>query len=487
MTPLKLALVNPPFEYYPGIKAKSFSYTRPPLGIAYLASYLRENFSSEIQIRLIDCEAELIKSAQDAIKVILQSKPDVVGLSTVTGTYHAVAEIAQLVKEAKPNTVLIAGGPHVTALPEEPILGVDVKVISEGETSLLQYLEARFLNGKNSQIDGCIEFEDGKIVSRGAPRELIEQLDTIPMPAWDLLRKGAYYHSYPYKRVHNFTTMFTSRGCPFCCTFCGNELLWQRRVRYHSLDRVYQEIKHLVKEDYNLIFFDDDTFTSNRSRVVSICEYIKKHHPALRWVCHIRADTVDKDVLTLMKKAGCVEVQVGIESGDEQVLKNTNKGLDLNVTRETFKWLHSLRINSWATFILGNSGETPATIQKTIKLANELNPTYCSFIALLPFPGTRAFEEFKEKGWITTYDWRNYSWHGRPIINLPELSTDDLVQWRKRAYKAFYLRPKKLLQSALNLLQALSWREMVRNFLAWLVLVSPKRAQQKYANQLRKS
>lgn len=471
---LKLVLVNPPFRYHPGVKGSSFNYTRPPLGIAYLAAYLRENFPTPLGIRLFDCEAEKIRTSQGAVRAITEFDPDVVGLSTVTGTYHAVSEIAQGIKRAMPNVVTIAGGPHITALPKEPTSGIDVKIVGEGELSLLQYLKARFLDGESSEIDGCIVFEDGKIVSCRPARNLIEPLDTIPIPARDLFRRRAYYHSYPYKGGRNFTTMFTSRGCPFNCTFCCNELLWGRMVRYHSLEKVYQEIDSLVKDGYNLVFIDDDTFTSNTKRVASICEYIKHNHPAFRWICHIRADTADREILTLMKAAGCVEVQVGIESGDEQILKNINKGMDLGSARKIFPILHSLKINSWTTFIIGNSGETPKTVRETIEFAKELDSTYCSFIVLLPLPGTHAFEEFRKNGWITTYDWRCYSWHGYPVIDLPELSSDELVKWRKRAYKEFYLRPKKLVQSAVNMLKALSWREMVRNLFAWWVLIFPK-------------
>jgi radical SAM superfamily enzyme YgiQ (UPF0313 family) len=476
--PLRVTLVNPPFQYFPGIRSGTESYTRPPLGIAYLAAYLRRNAQAPLALKLIDCEAEGFVDSDTTAAAIMQGDPDVVGFSVVTGTFSEATLLAEKLKKIKPGIRIVAGGPHVTALPEEVMPGIDAKIIGEGELSLLEYLQEAVLGGSEREIAGVVRFSDGELVSRGKARAMIENLDDIPIPARDLL-PGSYFHSYPYPGVRAFTTMFTSRGCPYNCNFCGNETLWGRRARYHSLDRTFEEIDQVTAAGVNLIFFDDDTFTANKKRVLAITEYIARHHPDLRWICHIRADTVDRPLLAEMKKSGCVEVQVGVESGDQEVLRNTDKMLDIEKVRTTFRSLHEIGINSWGTFILGNDGESTETIRRTISLACEIDPTYASFIVLLPFPGTRIFEKYKKQGYITTFDWGRYSWHGQPVIDLPRLSAADLIAWRKKAFLRFYLRPGKLLQSGFSVLRSLSLREMKRNFRAWQTLVIPQSTDKK--------
>jgi radical SAM superfamily enzyme YgiQ (UPF0313 family) len=427
-----------------------------------------------VDFHLLDCELEKFRSDAEVVKAILLTRPHVVGFSVATGTVKAVGDIARALKAVEPELRIAAGGPHIAALPEEAIPGVDANIFGEGEITFLEYLQKVVLGRARGEIAGCIQFRDGDIVSRGSRRDLISNLDDVPMPARRLLRNHAYFHSYPYPRVHDFTTLFTSRGCPHNCNFCGNEVIWGGRIRYHSLARTFAEIDQVVAEGYDLIFFDDDTFTASKSRVLKICEYVKARYPRLQWICHVRADTVDRETLAAMKKAGCVEAQVGVEAGDPDVLSRTDKSLTVEQVRQAFAWLHEVGINSWATFILGNQGESPETIRASLELAKEIDPTYCSFIVLLPFPGTRIFQAYKDAGFITTFDWEKYSWHGMPVINTDRLSTLDLVHWRKRAYLEFYLRPRKLLQTVYNVVRSRSSREIMRNFRAWKVLVRSK-------------
>jgi radical SAM superfamily enzyme YgiQ (UPF0313 family) len=427
-----------------------------------------------VEFHLLDCELEKLRSRAEVVGAILHTHPNVVGFSVATGTVKAVGEIAQALKAAVPGLRIAAGGPHIAALPEEAIPGVDANIFGEGEITFLEYLQKLDLGGTHSEIAGCVQFRDRHIVSRGPQRDLISNVDDVPLPERGLLRRHAYFHSYPYPGVHDFTTLFTSRGCPYNCNFCGNEVIWGGRVRYHSLARTFAEIDQVVAEGYDLIFFDDDTFTVDKARVLRICEYISARHPRLQWICHLRADTVDREMLAAMKRAGCVEAQVGVEAGDPDVLRRTDKSMTIEQVRRTFAWLHEVRINSWATFILGNQGENPDTIRASLKLAKEIDPTYCSFIVLLPFPGTRIFEDYKNAGFITTFDWERYSWHGVPVISTDQLSTTDLIHWRKRAYLEFYLRPRKLLQTVRHVLRSGSSREIMRNFRAWKVLVGSR-------------
>jgi radical SAM superfamily enzyme YgiQ (UPF0313 family) len=172
-----------------------------------------------------------------------------------------------------------------------------------------------------------------------------------------------------------------------------------------------------------------------------------------------------------MKKSGCVEMQIGVESGDQQILDNVNKNLDLGAVEKTFAAIRDVGINSWATFILGNDSEDEDSIEKSIKFARKINPTYCSFIILLPFPGSKIYERYKRKGFIKTDDWDRYSWHCAPIISLDTIDSDGLMKMRRRAYMEFYLRPTKLLEITANTLRAMSMREILRNVHAWYSIV----------------
>lgn len=356
-SPLRVVLVNPPFQYFEGFGATAANYTRPPLGIAYLAAYLRDQLAGKIDIRLLDCGAAGLTEPTRIVRAVLDGKPHLAGFSTVTGTFHTVSALAEMIKAQSPETTIVAGGPHITVLPEEPMPGVDVKIVGEGEISLLEYIEKILLGGEETEVSGCLRLKEGRVIAGGAPRPPIEDLDRLPIPARDLLPADGYFHTYPYPGVHRFTTLFTSRGCPFHCRFCGNERLWGSRMRLHSLARVRAEIAAVVAKRYNLIFFDDDTFTADRGRVSAICEHLREAHPRLRWICHARADTLDGELTKAMKSAGCVEVQLGIEAGDPEVLRNTDKGLTIEQIRAAFAHLHAAQLNSWATVIFGNPGE----------------------------------------------------------------------------------------------------------------------------------
>lgn len=471
-TPFRITLVVPPFQYFPGMKTGADPYTRPPLGIAYLAAFLKAHFKNDVTVDLVDCAVERLFTKEQAARRILANSPHLVGFSVVTGTVNSASLIACAIKKQNPSIRTVAGGPHVTALPDEPLPGMDAKIFGEGERSFLEYVSLRCLAKTTGPLAGLIEFENDKIISKGPARPFIEDLDLIPIPARELLPSGVYFHSYPYPNAKNFTTLFTSRGCPFDCAFCGNRTLWNNRVRFHSLERVYEEIDRIVFNGTSLVFFDDDTFTCDHQRVLGICDYVRRRHPSLRWICHARADTLEKNLLDEMKSSGCVEIQIGVESGDPEILRRMDKRMDLESARRAFYWLKKAKLNSWATFILGNDGETPETIQASIAFAKEIDPTYCTFIVLLPFPGTLIYEKYKRLGHITTFDWSRYSWHSHPVISLDALSDADLVAWRRRAFSTFYLRPGKLARIAFDVGRAFSRREIMRNFRAWLAVVS---------------
>ncbi len=470
--PLRIVLISLPFRYFPRVETRRASYCRPPLGIAYLAAYLKKFALIPIELRCVDLLSDSHLSIEQVRDRLLKLEPDVVGMTVVTANQPLAASLATALKARRPDLWIVAGGPHITALPNECIPGVDAHVVGEGEESLLEFVQEVIVGGSTKPIAGVVHKLANDEVRVGPSRPFIADLHNLHLPARDLLPNKTYFHSFPYQGVHGFTTQFTSRGCPFSCNFCANETLWGRRVRYHSIDRVMEEVNWVVEQlGVNLIFFDDDSFTSNRRRALELMERIRKTYPKLRWICHARADAIDQEIAREMAASGCVEVQMGVESGDPDILESIGKKINLTQVRGAVAALSSKGVNVWATFILGHENDTSRTIQRTVETAIELNPTYASFIVLLPFPGTAVYERFKEKGYLRAKNWGEYSWHGYPVFETEHLSRVDLVNARKQANLAFYLRPAKLIELGWHTIRAGSWREMLRNFLSWKSLV----------------
>lgn len=462
----KILLISPNFQYFPGLFGNLVNYKQSPLGLMYIASFIRESYP--IMVRIFDAST-LNVGEKEVLKYINVFKPDIIGITATTLTVQFVRTIAFQAKHLLPDVFIVFGGPHVTALPFENLDVADVCVIGEGEQTFAEVIN-NFLKGLSLDKIRGIVFKEKSAYYKTEERELIQDLDELPFPARDLLPKHTFCHIFPY-RLENpyYDTIITSRGCSFNCTFCLNELMWKRKVRYRSLDNVFEEIEELIKKySTSLLFIHDDNFTENSDRLIEFCKIKQKYFPKLKWICHSRADSLSLDLLKEMESAGCVEIQIGVESGDDRILNNCNKRIKITTIYNAFKLFKKTKINTWATFIIGNEGETKDSIEKTIKFAKNINPTYCSFLFLSPLPGTRCFNNFKKRDYIKTYDWFKYSWHGEPVFETESLSKGLLMGLRKKAYRRFYLRPKILFRYLCICIKSRQWKTMFSNFLILL-------------------
>lgn len=444
----KILFINPPFAIYGGVEGHGGK--NAPLNLAYLASYLREKMSN-IEVSIIDAEGLELTFSQ-IYKKINDITPDIIGITTPTAAYYNVQKIVKDIKEIDKKIKIVLGGSHPTALPYETLSETecDAVVIGEGELTFYELVKSWQKNIDLSQITG-LAYKKGKEIIINKKRELIKDLDTIPLPAKDLLPLDKYFLP-PTKRIRSerATNMITSRGCPFNCNFCMAESMWERKVRLRSVKNVLEEIT-LNVENYNLdeFSFHDEVFTFKKDRVREICSGILKKGLDITWVCMARAGSVDLETLKIMKKAGCGKIGFGFESGSERILNLMCKKSKLEYAFESVKLCKKAGIEVFGAFILGYPGENIESIKKTINFAIRLGCDTVAFFIAIPYPGTNLWYSAVKNGYLKKeINWMEFA----PVSNLespmiiPGLSPDELQKWKKRAFYRFYLRPQYILK-----------------------------------------
>lgn len=389
---MKIALIAPP---YPLEQAPS-----PPLGICYVASACIE---AGHEVKIFDYivsqyRPEKLKASLDTFQ------PDVVGSTAVTMNFPAAAEIMKTVKTHRPQTVTMMGGPHVSfdqdnvfkAYPE-----VDVIVTGEGELTLKELLPAIHDRSLWKDIRGIAFMENGKVV-KTPQRELIQELDELPMPTRDLLPMSKYLAlGFP-------VSIITSRGCPNKCIFCLGRKMVGMKVRYRSAKKIVDEIEYLLSFGLSRINIADDFFTANKKRVAEFCEEILKRDIQFVWSAFARVDSVNRETLDLMKKAGCEAVSFGIESGNPEILKTVQKNITPDQAENAVKLCKESGMIAHASFILGLPGETRETMEETLRFAKGLDIPF-GYHLLCPFPGTTIREEIANYDLkILSDDWTLY-------------------------------------------------------------------------------
>jgi anaerobic magnesium-protoporphyrin IX monomethyl ester cyclase len=450
---VNVLLINPPAENEilgnnPAIIEEERGYN-PPLGLLYVAAYLEEHTSHHVQV--VDAQVEEL-SYERLEQRIAKAKPDVVGITAMTFTLLDVIKTVQLVKQVDKTIQTVLGGSHVHLYPDETIRlpGVDYLVLGEGEVIFKELLDSIPDPRALRETKGIVFRENGQIVNTGE-RDLITDLDELPFPA---------RHLTPYKKYSSLlakrtpiTTMFTSRGCPFRCTFCDRPHLG-KRFRARSPQNVVEEMEACMNLGIYEFLVYDDTFTVNRQRVIDICEEIKHRKLNIGWDVRSRVDTVDKEMLKTLRSAGCERIHYGVEAGTEKILQVLNKGITIEQVREVFRWTKDVGIEVLAYFMIGAPTETQEDIRQTIQVAKSLKPDYVHITILTPFPGTQIYFDglaqgiFEEDFWQQfatdpTPDFRPRYWEG-------ELTTAELIDQLNLAYKSFYLRPVYAIRRALD-------------------------------------
>ena len=432
-------MVNPPAP-----QVETFSLlgiTVPPLGLAYLAAVLENDGHS---VRIIDAPTLNLSLSQIG-RELEHDQPDIVGVTSTTPTIYEALSVIRKAKRVCPNAVTVVGGPHASFFAAETLKEckeLDVVCRGEGERTTVELAQAIERKEGLSKVKGII-FRSGDNIVETTPQPWIKDLDSLPFPARHLLPMDKYTILGKRSTIGN---IISSRGCPFNCAFCASSLLFGRIFRARSPKNVVDEMEQLIYGYHpETIEFSDDLFTLDKKRTEAICDEIKRRGLDIAWACSSRVDTISRALLQKMKRAGCMLIYYGVESGSQRILNLMKKHVRIEQIVKAIRWTKEVGIETLASFIIGFPGETREDVEKTIAFAKKLDTDYAQFSFATPYPGTELYRLAKEKGLLLTEDWSQYT-AGKPIIAVDDSTKDDLIKLLKKAYQRFYLSPKLLLR-----------------------------------------
>ncbi|MBI5144905.1 MAG: cobalamin B12-binding domain-containing protein [Candidatus Omnitrophica bacterium] len=451
---LDILLIYPPLsinERYGKRRLGRVGGNLPPLGLAYIASFLREH---KFNVDIIDGPTSEM-TEEEILKKIKLLQPKVIGLSAMTSVFKRAAELARKIRSKFPDTLIIIGGHHASILPIESLSdnpSFDILVYGEGEHTLLEVMHKfrdtdfnrhKFLNDY-AILEGIkgITFRKINQIKQTFPREAIEDLDVLPPPAWDILPMHKYIPLPNQYLRRPVVHMVSTRGCPFECSFCSAGCVFGTKIRALSPVRLVDVIKY-AKERFGAreISFWDDCMSVNKKWIIELCQLMVEEKLNVTWSCYSRVDTLNRDILLLMKKAGCWNIFYGFESGNQELLDITGKRITLEQIRQVNQWTKEAGIEVRASFMIALPGETPEMAQKTIDFAIALEPDYAQFCITTPFPKTKLYEEAQRYGRISA-DFSRYNIWEAVFIPYGYRNKAQIEAMERMAVHKFYLRPR---------------------------------------------
>lgn len=438
---MKVLLINPPCDA-----------TNPvfPFGLAWIAAVLEK---AGVDVKAIDAWAERLKFEQLKEKIV-SLKPNIIGITMMSPILISAMKTVDIAKRAAPQATVVVGGSHPSSLPKECLEdnpNIDVVVIGEGEYTLLELVETLRNGGDLEHVEGIAYVQSGSVTFTN-PREPIGDLDSLPSPAYHLFPVDKYRTHPPYGRKNPYASMITSRGCPFHCVYCSNAV-FGRKLRAQSPQKVIEEIENLIqKYQVKEIHFYDDCFTLNIKGTKLVCEEILRRKIKIIWSCTTRLDLVNRELLQLMKKAGCWLISYGVESGCQEILDWMKKEIKVEEMKKGFRLTKEVGIRTLAFFMIGSPGETRETIHKTIDLCFELDPDFIAWGMLRIFPGSSLYESTQQRRFGKQKICR-YSSLQHAMTNMPfgeqgffvtfegSFTEQELRTVIKQVYRKFYFRP----------------------------------------------
>lgn len=417
---MRVLLVNPATRQYCKPNGeKTCKNATMPLGLAFLCSYARKG-EHEISILDVTVEGYDTEIAVDKYNIryglsikeinnkIQQYSPDVVGISCLQSMrYNEAVEVCSAVKKVSKDIITVMGGSHVTGLPDYCMKNddLDYAIIGEGEEPFLKLLNALENRENISNIPGIV-FKKGKEIIFGPSQTWIEDLDTMPIPAWDELPMEKYFSvgiGPSQKILDRYAILVTSRGCPHRCYYCPSWKCWGTVYRSRSPQSVMEEIEMLNKE-YNIdnYLFEEHNFITNKDRVLKICELIMKKNMKIRWSAPngMEVQCLDKEYIETMAAAGCDTLHLAIETTCKKVYSHLDKRIDYDHVKQVINWGRACGMKVATLFMLGFPEETIEDMRETLSYAESLNADYVHFFIATPLPGTLFYEKSIREGWM---------------------------------------------------------------------------------------
>lgn len=442
---MKILLIDPPEGDGSRNYLKKIQFCLPSLGLAYFASVLQKE---GYDVYILDCTAERVSLDIIEDKIRSYGSIDFIVFTASTLTFKNAIVIAKICKKIFPPIRILFKGVHSRVLPDEVLSYnfVDYVIRDEGEETIKE-----LISGKSLSKILDLSYKKKGIIVHNKPRLLTKNLDTIPYPAYHLLPMKKYRPFVGTYRKIPAVNVITTRGCAGKCTFCHKVFVGAPRGR--SAKNVIEEIKLLQKRygAKEIIFFDDNFATFKRN-VNELCDIILREKIDIAWTCATRIDSVDREMLKKMKAAGCHLVHFGVESGDERILNSIKKNISLEQVKKTIQSAKELGLDTRASFMFGNPGETEETIKKTLDFAINLDLDMAVFVITIAYPGTEIYKWAKKKGYILSENWleRKRVWgrtlyhYNTPtvVMKLPTIDNSTLWKYRCLARKRFYMRPK---------------------------------------------
>jgi radical SAM superfamily enzyme YgiQ (UPF0313 family) len=444
-------------QLYGELSAFDLTAIEPPLWAAVLAASMRDLGYS---VALYDAEAENWNHEETAQRI--QEIDPILAAVFVSGTNPSASTmnmsgataILNHLNEIGPHTKTLLAGLHPSALPEQSLREETVDFVCQGETiyTLPRLVDALKADVEDFPIEGLSYRKNGGVFSNPRP-SLVTDLDTLPMPAWDLLPMEKYraHNWHCFDNIHRrqpYAVIYTSLGCPFRCSFCCvNALFGRPGIRYRSPDLVIEEIDCLVNT-YGIrnIKILDEMFALKESHVVRFCDLIIDRGYDLNMWAYARVNTVTERMLGRMKKAGINWVAYGFESGDSRVLKGVSKGYDPGRLSRVVDMTYRAGLYIGANFIFGLPDDDDQSMMATLDLAKDINAEWANFYSTMAYPGSRLYEQALEEGWPLPETWHGYSQYAYEALPLPTkyLTGPEVLGFRDRAFKDYFSSPRYL-------------------------------------------
>ncbi len=486
--PMRVLLINPPDEFtlpeYPDEKGRGLIETEdygrfPPLGLLYVLSYLEKD-QPHHDLYLKDCVAEKI-GHDDINKIIKEINPDVVGITSFTISMVDVIKVAETTRQISPQTKLVLGGHHPIAFPHEAarLPQFDCCIVGEGEIAFAALIKAWERNEDIEEIHGVytknkikkyhksFSLDKRFLNTVSVPPAYVENLSTLPIPNRKYIKHTQYGSTVGVSS--RMTTIVSTRGCPYLCTFCD---VPYKKYRSRSIEEVVDEVEECIKLGYDEFHFFDDLFNITPSKVIKFCDEVEKRGLKFTWDFRGRANSVTKESLMRAKRAGCRLISFGVETGTNEGLKELKKDVTIEKIMQVFKWCREIGILTLADYIIGFPFEkTVYDIRKNINFLITLDPDYANIGVLMLLPNTPLYNKGLQKRLIEPGSWEKFSMNPTTDFQIHhwtehhDLST--LVALQAEAYRRFYFRPSYIWRS---LIQTVSWYEFKKKVMGALRL-----------------